>query len=148
MASAEPCSLLLDDALVVVQFAFVVLDAPQDNIGGRQIRGRARIQSGIERTRDRICFGKKGRLESGRNDQNAEEECGIEFLDFELTLGTRPGALAAIRITRRSEKADAEFGPGGVNENRCVGDGLAIFVFDHAAEVRAFRVGVGVTRRD
>jgi hypothetical protein len=116
-------------------------------MAGGQIGGGTGIQSRVERTCNGIRIWKEGGFESGRNDQHAEQERWIERLDFELTLGTRPGALAAIRVTGRSEKADAEFRSGGVNENRCVRDGLAIRALNHTAEVGTLRFGVCAARQ-
>ena len=112
-----------------------------------QIGGGSGIQSRVERTCNGIRIWKEGGFESGRNDQHAEQQRWIERLNFELTLGTRPGALAAIRVTGRSEKTDAEFWPGGVNEDRCVRDGLAICGLNHAIEVGTLRLGICATRQ-
>ena len=114
-------------------------------MAGRQIGGGTAIQSRVERTRSRFCIRNVSGFESGRDDQHTEQERRIERLNFELALGTRPGALAAIRVTGRSEEADAEFRSGGVNEDRCVRDGQAICGLNDAVEVGTLRLGIGAT---
>jgi len=59
---------------------------------------------------------------AGRNDQHSEKQLGIEFLNFECSMGVRPGALAAIRIARRSYKTRSDAWPGGIDENCCIRD--------------------------
>lgn len=57
---------------------------------------------------------------AGRNNQQPEEQRWIKRLDFEASISTRPGALAAVRVAGGSERADAHLRSRCVNEDRGV----------------------------
>ena len=63
-------------------------------------------------------LGDELRLIVRRDDQDAEQQLGIERPYLEASVGARPGALAAIRIARRSKRADTNLWPGRVDEDR------------------------------
>ena len=72
---------------------------------------------------------------TGRNDQHPEEQRGIKLIDFKLSLSVRPGALAAIRIARRSYITRPDPWPSRVDENRCIGDGSPCFSSDAPPQI-------------
>lgn len=103
----------------------------------RQVSRRAGIEPRLQRTAGRIYFAEERRLIARRDDEHAEQERWIQGLDFEFTLGARPGALAAIRITGGSEKADTQSRTRSVDKSRRAGDRLAVLPFNDTRQIGA-----------
>ena len=74
-------------------------------------------QRNSQRAAGRIDLGNELRLTARRGDQYPKQQPGIERFDFEGSVSTRPGALAAIRVAGGSDGPEAHLRTGRVDKD-------------------------------
>ena len=99
------------------RFALRIQNAAGQFVSCAQASQVLLFEGDLQHAVTRIDLGDKLRLVFRSGNQQAERERGIQRLDSELSLSTRPGALAAIRVAGGSERADAYLRASGVDED-------------------------------